>query len=361
MFAPPLGRASTNPATRIPDAFGQFGTPFYINPNIGRGRGRGGPIKTFFPLPEQTPPAEKPSPATGDEMEDAEEPPERVASYAPPREKYVNTGSKSVPHRERTPTGAPDEIPSDNLPKTYWKPSTDNALALIAKVPNMRSNLLAWVLAKTEILYLTHAEDPPWADELNLPEPFRHPLTKQLVKKKFIVCFLLASFGIPEECHQKKQSFIAPILPREFSRDSFLPLPKDRDYSLIDEYDRAWACLRALTYSAMVMENNCRSYPPMNKKEQEEVCQSVRDGAEPPGRSPSYIRRCKMLDEWKLYTYKESSLAKAYQIACRRYNVFPLAALAPFWDYSGEAIRPYLPLRPVCTRRTNPAASTRGH
>ena len=77
----------------------------------------------------------------------------------------------------------------------------------------MRSNLLAWVLAKTEILYLTHAEDPPWADELNLPEPFCHPLMKQLVKKKFIVCFLLASFGIPEECHQKKQSFIAPILP----------------------------------------------------------------------------------------------------------------------------------------------------
>ena len=103
---------------------------------------------------------------------------------------------------------------------------------------------------------------------------------------------------------------------------------KDRDYSLIDEYDQAWACLHALTYSAMVTESNRQSYPPMNKMEQEEVCQSMRDGAEPPGKSPSYIHCCKMLDEWKLYAYKESSLAKAYQIACRQYNVFPLATLA---------------------------------
>ena len=55
LFAPPPGRTSTNPATRVPDAFGQFGTPFYINPDIGRGRGRGGPIKTFFP-PAKTDP-----------------------------------------------------------------------------------------------------------------------------------------------------------------------------------------------------------------------------------------------------------------------------------------------------------------
>ena len=237
MFAPTPGQASTNPATHVPDAFGWFGTLFYINPNRGHGRGRGGPIKTFFPPPEQTPPAEEPSPTTGEEMEDAEEPPECVESYAPPREQYTHTGSKSVPHQVRTPTRAPEEPPSDNLPKSYWKPSTNDVPALTTKVPNMRNNLLGWVLAKAEILYLTYVKDPLWVNEVDLPEPFRHPLMLQRVRRRFIVCFLLASFRIPEECHQKKQSFIAPILPREFSRDSFLPLPKDRDYSMIDEYD----------------------------------------------------------------------------------------------------------------------------
>ena len=47
----------------------------------------------------------------------------------------------------------------------------------------------------------------------------------------------------------------------------------------------------------MVTENNHQEYPTMTEEEQEEALQSVRDGVPPPGKSPSYIRRCQTLDE----------------------------------------------------------------
>ena len=298
---------------------------------------------------EKKPPTESTPKPTKEELQDAEKTLKCVPSYAPPEEKYVNLTTKQKSHWKCMPAGAPTAETSDNLPKTYWKPSTKNVDTLIVNPPDLRQNLLLWVLWRAEVLYVTWTDRPPWAIKLDLPKTFCHLLTCQKAPKEFIIRFLEASFEIPDKCHKKNQSFITPIIPWEFSQDSYLPLPKDHDYMLIIEYDKAWVCICALTYSVMVTENNCWEYPKMTDEEQEEAYQNVLTGVLPPGKSPMYIWHCQILDEWKPYIYKESLLVKAYQVACSRYNVFLMKALTPFWDYSGMCIWPYLPLRPVCS------------
>ena len=73
-----------------------------------------------------------------------------------------------------------------------------------------------------------------------------------------------------------------PIIPWELSQDSFFPLPKDHDYALIYKYDKAWACVHALTYSVMVTEDKV----PFDE-EQEKAYQSILTGGKPPGGSPT--------------------------------------------------------------------------
>ena len=260
----------------IPDTFGCFGTPFYVNQNVSLERGRGKLICTFFPPYLLSPLSPSPPPPT-------EERSRWVPSYAPPPEKYVNPTTKQQSCWTCMPARA------TQMEVTYWKPSTKDVNTLLANPPELQQNVLLWILWRTEILYLMRTDTPPWDCELDLPEPFHPPLTCQKVSKEFLIQFLKASFEIPEECYRRKQTFIMPIIPWEFSRDSFLPSPKDRDCALINEYDKAWACLHALTYSVMVTENNPRDYPEMTNEEKEEIKQSLLTGAGLPGKSPMYI------------------------------------------------------------------------
>ena len=124
---------------------------------------------------------------------------------------------------------------------------------------------------------------PKWVNELSeLPETevndsnerthnvphFLHPFSGEGLPLNFVAAMLLATFCIPMMCQENGLPFVAPPIPWEFGRDAFLPLRGEEDSRNIDEYNKAWACIRALTYSHMVTCSNSfpKNPPPLPKE-----------------------------------------------------------------------------------------------
>ena len=69
----------------------------------------------------------------------------------------------------------------------------------------------------------------------------------------------MAALEVPHHCYLAGRQFVAPPVLWEFSQDSFLPRDTEEDTDLVDEFDKAWAAIRAFTYSSQV--TFCNEYP----------------------------------------------------------------------------------------------------
>ena len=175
---------------------------------------------------------------TGDSQE-SEEP----SDFAPNKETYKGYEFKRKPHLERIPWPAlPQPCPSV-IPHMLWNPTHATP-----KPPSMWADVLQWTCCWAEELYVAKGSEPSWTKEVRAwvktltercRKPFSHPLMGQAVPLMFIIRFLKAFFKIPKMCYEEYKSFIAPLIPWEYSRDASLPTPEDPDASKIDEYDRA--------------------------------------------------------------------------------------------------------------------------
>ena len=149
--------------------------------------------------------------------------------------------------------------------------------------------MLEWVLWKAEMLFGQKEANswPKWVSELltlpkaevsiskeqtvNVPH-FLDPFSSEALPLKFVAAMLLAAFCMSTMCQEYGLPFVAPPILWEFIQDAFLPLKEEENPVNVDEYDRAWASIRALTYTHMVTCSNSfpEDPPPLPKETHDE-------------------------------------------------------------------------------------------
>ena len=227
-------------------------------------------------------------------------------------------------------------MPFDKMPPTeMWEAGQImTAEELRATIPEFREDLLKRICYEAEIacLHLEYDKDiPVWAPEVLRFHEFNskwgHPITHQRLPAIFIIRFLQRSLLIPERQALRKQSFIAPIIPWEFSSDAFLPHGEELESWNIDEYDKAWACMRAITYHLQIL-HQYQAIPQRYGESQEDY---------------EYRRDCLLKNLG--HSYIPSMLTQAYNDACRPAGFsFDLSLLRPFDNMYGIFVRPFMPL-----------------
>ena len=105
----------------------------------------------------------------------------------------------------------------------------------------------------------------------DLAEPFHHLQTRQAIPLIFVVGLSEASFKIPKMCYEACKSFIALLIPWDYSQDAFLPKPEDPEGNKVDKFAKAWACMKAPTYPRMAI--HARDYPKQMPEEEAEAKQ----------------------------------------------------------------------------------------
>ena len=95
----------------------------------------------------------------------------------------------------------------------------------------------------------------------------------------------------------------------------------------VDEYDKAWACMRAITYHLRILHQN-QAIPQNDGESQDDY---------------EYCRDCLLKNLGR--SYIPSMLTQAYNDACRPAGFhFDLSLLRPFDDMYGVFVRPFMPL-----------------
>ena len=123
--------------------------------------------------------------------------------------------------------------------------------------------------------------------------------------------------------------------------DAFLPRRKHPDYKLVDEYDKAWASVRAITHHLQLVYQNTNV--PRKQRETDE----------------DYEYRCRCIETNRGFSYMPSLLAQAYIEACQPAGfLFDATLLRPFTDSYSVYVRPYMPICAVTGSRT-PAKTRR--
>ena len=269
-----------------------------------------------------------------------------VPDYMPRKYQY-----KLPTDEERSPLGALLRQVPDNLLFVRWKRTPCTIQEFRDSEPPIWRDIMAWIEWRGEFLYRTMMPDwyPPWVQEIrDLPsiaytDPddknercythhFRHPRLGTVIPNGLAAALTLAALEIPHHCYLTGRQFVAPPVLWEFSQDSFLPRDTEEDTDLVDEFDKAWAAIRALTYSSQV--TFCNEYPEPEKDENHDV----------------YTERLRVVLLGKPYQFWHSLLAEAYRKACSPFVDLPIEHVRPFWDYNGHFVRPFLPLRRVCHR-----------
>ena len=215
---------------------------------------------------------------------------------------------------------------------------TMDAEVLRAKLPEFREDLLKRICYEAEIACLIQDNSdniPVWAPEITRFHEFGpkwgYPITHEVVPPIFIIQFLQHSLLIPEKQATKGKSFIAPIIPWELNRDSFLPRGEQLGSWKVDEYDQAWACMRAITYHLQIIHQN-QSFP-------------KRDGES----SDDHEDRRDCLKKSIGCSYIPSVLVQTYNDACKPAGFhFDLSLLRPFDDMYRIFVRPFMPMYGVC-------------
>ena len=216
-----------------------------------------------------------------------------------------------------------------------WKHTQCSLDDFRTREPPIWRNISTWIKWRAEFIYRTLSpdNDPPWVQEIKvLPKiryydpddptkscgthHFRHPWLGTLISNGLAAALIMATLGVPHHCHLVRRQFIALPLLWEFSQDSFLPLNTETDAKLVDQFDRAWAALRALTYSHQVTFSN-----DYLKAEEGE-------------RHDEYKERIRILLLGKPYRFQHSLLAEAYRDACSPFVDLPLEHVRPFSDYN---------------------------
>ena len=195
--------------------------------------------------------------------------------------------------------------------------------------PHQHEHLLKRLCYDAEISCRTMANSdvPLWYHEVQYLEHPHHPLLNQKVPPIFLTRFLQHSLRLPKLLYEANAPFIAPLIPWEFSRDTFLPRRKHPDYDLVDEYDKAWASVRAITHHLQLVCQN--SDIPRKQGETED----------------DYEYRCRCLETNRGFSYMPSLLAQAYVKACRPAGfLFDVTLLRPFTDSYGVHVHPYMPI-----------------
>ena len=176
---------------------------------------------------------------------------------------------------------------------------------------------------------MANSDVPIWYHEVQYLEHPHHPLLNQKVPPIFLTRFLQHSLRLPKLLYDADAPFIAPLIPWEFSRDAFLPRRKHPDYKLVDEYDKAWASVRAITHHLQLVYQNTNV--PRKQKETDE----------------DYEYRCRCIETNRGFSYMPSLLAQAYIESCQPAGfLFDATLLRPFTDSYGVYVRPYMP---ICT------------
>ena len=174
---------------------------------------------------------------------------------------------------------------------------------------------------------MANSDVPIWYHEVQYLEHPHHPLLNQKVPPIFLTRFLQHSLRLPKLLYDAGVPFIAPLIPWEFSRDAFLPRRKHPDYKLVDEYDKAWASVRAITHHLQLVYQNTNV--PRKQRETDE----------------DYEYRCRCIETNRGFSYMPSLLAQAYIEACQPAGfLFDATLLRPFTDSYGVYVRPYMPI-----------------
>ena len=212
-----------------------------------------------------------------------------------------------------------------------WK--SDGTLTiddLKQRCPHHHEHLLKRLCYNAEISCRTMStSDVPctWYHEVQYLENPHHPLLNQRVPPIFLMRFLQHSLQLPKLLYEANAPFIAPLIPWEFSRDTFLPRRKHPDYDLVDEYDKAWASVRAITHHLQLVCQN--SDIPRKQGETED----------------DYEYHCRCLETNRGFSYMPSLLAQAYVEACQPAGFpFDITLLRPFTDSYGVHVHPYMPI-----------------
>ena len=211
-----------------------------------------------------------------------------------------------------------------------WEPTRSQTIdQLKAAHPRYEQDLLRRLCCDAEIACRTIPENdlPVWHYEVvNLWNP-HHPVLGTRVRPIFLTRFLQCSLQLPMLLVKSKLPFTAPPIPWEFSRDAFLPKETQPDHNLIDQYDLAWASIRAITYHRQVVLQN------------RDPTQRPREGDE------EFVERYLSFKHNIGYTYEPSLLAQAYAEACKPAGFyFDLVLLRPFHDSYKLFVRPFMPL-----------------
>ena len=212
-----------------------------------------------------------------------------------------------------------------------------SAEELRAKIPEfckIREDLLKRICYEAEIACLGLDNDkdiPVWAPEITCFHEFNpkwgHPITHKWVPSIFIIRFLQHSLLIPEKQAMKKKSFIAPIIPWEFSRDTFLPSGEQLGSWKVDKYDKAWACMRAIMYHLQILHQN----QPFPKRDGE----STEDHEDHRDCLKKSIG-CSYIPRMLMQTYYDAHKPAGFH--------FDLSLLQPFDDMYGIFVRPFMPM-----------------
>ena len=303
---------------------------------IGRGRGRGNNSRVGLtsqpPMPR--PPGVAPGPQPPGYSKASPE--LEVIGTIPAKPSTKTHPARVFGEKDRKRVRMPRTMPFDKMPPTeLWEAGRlGTAEELRATIPDFREDLLKRICYETEIacLRLEYDEDiPVWAPEIyrfhEFTSKWGHPITHQRVPALFVIRFLQRSLLIPERQSLKKKSFIAPIIPWEFSRDAFLPRGEQIESWDVDEYDKAWACMRAITYHLQILHQN-QAIPQNDGESQDDY---------------DYRRDCLLKNLGR--SYIPSMLTQAYNDACRPAGFhFDLSLLRPFDDMYGVFVRPFMPL-----------------
>ena len=211
-----------------------------------------------------------------------------------------------------------------------WKP--DDTLTideLKQQCPHYHEHLLRCLCCDAKISCRTMSDSdlPLWYNEVQYQQNPHHPLLNERVPPIFLTRFLQHSLRLPKLLYKANAPFIAPLIPWKFSRDAFLPQRKHPDYNLVDEYDKAWASVRAITHHLQLVCQN--SDIPCKKGESE----------------ADYNYCCRCLETNMGYSYMPSLLAQAYVKACQPTGfLFDVTLLRPFTDSYRVHVRPYMPI-----------------